>query len=65
MRDALDEFRYAIEQSGLTPPEAILADGKMHRFASNGDPDDNSGWYVLFTDGLPAGSFGDWRLDLK
>lgn len=62
---AIDEFRTAIEQAGLTPPETIVADGKIHRFPSNGDSGDDAGWYILFSDGLPAGSFGDWRLDLK
>ena len=65
MTATLNAFREAIGGAGLTPPETILADGKIHRFPTNGDPDDDSGWYVLFSDGLPAGSFGDWRLDLK
>ena len=65
MTATLNAFREAIGKSGLTPPETILADGKIHRFASSADADDDSGWYILFSDGLPAGSFGDWRLDLK
>jgi len=47
---------------GLTPPDVIQADGSLHRFASNGKPGDNSGSYVLHTDGaIPAGWIGDWR----
>jgi phage/plasmid primase-like uncharacterized protein len=61
----LDDFRQAIEQAGLTAPETIIADGKIHRFASNGDPKDDAGWYVFHNDGIPAGSFGNWRSDLK
>ena len=61
----LDAFRQEIEKAGLTPPVPIIADGKLHRFASNGDRADDAGWYVLYGDGLPAGSFGDWRSGLK
>jgi phage/plasmid primase-like uncharacterized protein len=60
----LDQFRHAIEQAGLTAPDSIIPDGKLHRFASNGDRDDDAGWYVLFADGIPAGSFGCWRAGL-
>lgn len=62
---ALDTFRKVIEQVGLTPPEEIVADGQLHRFSSNGDRGDDAGWYVLFADGVPAGSFGCWRLRIK
>jgi phage/plasmid primase-like uncharacterized protein len=61
----VDEFRNAIEQAGLTAPDVVVTDGKLHRFASNGDRTDDSGWYVLFTDGLPAGAFGCWRAGLS
>lgn len=63
--NSVDTFRQAIAQAGLTPPETILADGKLHRFSSNGDRADDAGWYVLHIDGIPAGSFGDWRSGLK
>ena len=56
-----NDFREAIEQAGLTPPSEILPDGQFHRFASNGDPDDDAGWYKLHSDGLPAGAFGCFR----
>jgi putative DNA primase/helicase len=59
------EFRAAISKSGLTPPDQIMADGKIHRFASNGKRSDDSGWYVVFFDGIPAGAYGCWRTDLK
>jgi len=55
------EFRQAIIEAGLTPPDDVIADGKIHRFSSNGDPDDDAGWYILHGDGMPAGSFGCWR----
>ncbi|MCX7147537.1 MAG: AAA family ATPase [Sulfuritalea sp.] len=39
----------------------IEADGTLHRFASSGKHGDDAGWYALHDDGIPAGSFGDWR----
>jgi putative DNA primase/helicase len=65
MTTVTDDFRQAIEAAGLTPPHTLIADGNLHRFCTNGKPDDDSGWYVLHGDGIPAGVFGDWRRDLK
>jgi putative DNA primase/helicase len=59
--DYAGQFRDAIAQAGLTPPDAIHDDGELHRFASNGKRSDDAGWYVFHGDGIPAGSFGDWR----
>lgn len=60
-RDPIVAFRDAIAAAGLTTPADIIPDGKLHRFASNGRRGDDSGWYVLHTDGVPAGAFGCWR----
>lgn len=65
MRDPIEQFRAAIAAAGLTPPEVIHADGKLHRFSSNGERGDDSGWYVFHADGVPAGAFGCWRLGLR
>lgn len=54
-------FRDAIVASGLTAPDVIEADGKLHRFSSNGKSGDDAGWYVFHMDGFAAGIFGDWR----
>ena len=59
------QLRDAIEEAGLTPPAEIMADGNIHRFASNGSPRDDAGWYVVYPDGIPAGTFGCWRTDVK
>jgi len=64
MNDALNQFRDAIAATGLAPPDAIDGDGVIHRFSTNGKPRDTSGWYMLHLDGVPAGSFGDWRTGL-
>lgn len=61
----LDTFRQVIEQAGLVPPATIIADGKLHRFASNGDRADDAGWYTYFSDETPAGVFGCWRKSFK
>jgi len=54
-------FRSEISKAGLSLPNEIIDDGRIHRFSSNGKPTDNAGWYVLFTDGIAAGAFGCWR----
>lgn len=61
MNDPIDQFRNAIYSAGLTPPEEIIADGAIHRFSSNGKSANKSGWYILHSDGIAAGAFGDWR----
>lgn len=59
--DVISQFRQRIVALGLTPPDNIIADGNLHRFASNGQRGDDSGWYVLHLDNLPAGRIGDFR----
>lgn len=54
---------------GLTPPDQILMDGKIHRFKSgtkgSGGHGDKPGWYLIFGDGIPAGRFGCWRMGVE
>lgn len=59
------QFINAIQQSGISAPNYVIADGEIHRFSSNGKPTDEAGWYVLHNDGIAAGSFGDWRSDFN
>jgi putative DNA primase/helicase len=61
MSDPIDLFKTAIAAAGLTPPDVIHADGKIHRFSSSGQARDDSGWYMLHLDGIAAGAFGCWR----
>lgn len=65
MMNPTEQFREAIRSTGLNPPDEIEADGKLRRFASNNRRGDDAGWYVLHGDGIPAGSFGDWRTGLS
>jgi len=65
MIEAISQFSNAISQAGLAPPETIQADGTLHRFPTDGKHGDDSGWYVFHPDGVPAGTFGCWRSDIK
>lgn len=59
----------AMRSAGLTPPDHIQLDGKLHRFRSGtkGSPGkgDKPGWYIVFGDGVPAGRFGCWRAGIE
>lgn len=63
--DPIDQFRQAITNAGLTPPDTIIDDGAIHRFATGGRRGDESGWYSLHTEGIAAGAFGCWREGLQ
>ena len=65
MSDPIEHFRLAIAAAGLEAPDDIQADGAIHRFSTSGKRGDDSGWYSLHTDGVPAGAFGCWRLGLQ
>jgi putative DNA primase/helicase len=65
MSDPIEQFRAAIVAAGIVPPKIVSPNGKLHRFASNGDARDKAGWYIFHLDGLPAGAFGDFRSDLS
>jgi putative DNA primase/helicase len=59
------QFVAAMAEHGLVPFE-VVADGRIHRFAGpNEKRGRQSGWYVLYSDGVPSGTFGDWRTGLK
>ncbi len=60
----IQQFQDAMRASGITPPDSIIADGKLHRFSTNGKSRDTAGWYVLHEGLIPAGAFGDWRTGL-
>lgn len=65
MNDVADQFRSSIAAVLSGSPDTIHADGGIHRFPTNGRRGDDSGWYMLHTDGLPAGAFGCWRTGLQ
>jgi len=58
------EFREAIQDAGLEPPE-IIEPGKWHRFPGVGKRNSNTaGWCKLFDD-RQGGVFGDWSSGLS
>ena len=59
------QFAQAIAAAGLTPPENVVADGALHRFASNGKATDDAGYYVFHAGDIPFGSFGCFRSGIK
>ena len=63
------QLQDAIREAGLEPPDTIYLDGKIHRFRSGtkGSPGhgDKPGWYIAFSDGIPAGRFGCWRAGME
>ncbi|MEW8029428.1 MAG: hypothetical protein AB2806_17035, partial [Candidatus Thiodiazotropha sp.] len=61
MSDYLNQFESAMREAGISPPECLIPDGKIHRFPTNGRQGDDSGFYILHGDGIPAGHYGCWR----
>lgn len=62
------QLRDAMLEAGLTPPDDIWMDGKIHRFSSGTKGQgghDKAGWYLVFGDGVPAGRFGCWRAGME
>ena len=58
----IETFKKTLDQVGLCTKEKITADGRLHRFHIEGDSlASKNGWYVLYGDGIPAGSFGSWK----
>jgi phage/plasmid primase-like uncharacterized protein len=58
----------AISNAGMTAPDKIIMDGKIHRFNSGTKGKgghDRPGWYVVYGDGVPAGRFGCWRAGIE
>ncbi len=59
--DAISEFKEVLNGQGILASQ-IIADGDVHRVKTALDKGSaKSGWYILFDDGLIAGSFGNWK----
>ncbi len=58
----IESFKQELDKAGLSTREKVIPDGRLHRFHVEGDsPGSKNGWYVLYGDGVPAGSFGSWK----
>jgi putative DNA primase/helicase len=59
--ETADQIATQMEDEGIEPPAAFIADGRLHRFGYK-----DASWYVVHLDPIaPRWSFGDWRLDIK
>lgn len=64
MQNNADEFRNAMREAGLSPPDAIEP-GTLYRFPGIGKGKGNeSGWCKMFADGV-GGVYGDWATGLS
>ena len=63
MKDPIDLFRQAIVAAGLTPPDTIHGDGKLHRYSTDNKPTHKNGWYFLHLDAVPWGQAGSWDIN--
>lgn len=60
--DALGQFKTAMLDAGITPPETIISDGTLQRFKIDGKL---NGAYTLHLDSRPAGYFEDFKQGIK
>ncbi len=60
--DLTQQFKDAMLDAGITPPDEIIADGKLHRFKIDGKL---NGAYNLHLDNRAAGYFQDFRQGIK
>ncbi|SEA76543.1 hypothetical protein [Variovorax sp. YR216] len=56
--DPIKSFKVIIACTGMQPPAELLADGRVHMFAPDGQGTPCDGWYVLRAGDRPAGAFG-------
>lgn len=59
------QFREAMLDAGVTPPDEIILDGQLRRFRTDNKRTDRSGWYVGHADGICTMIFGDWRQGIE
>ena len=63
--DQTEAFRAAMLEKLGHAPRRIDGDSRVHRFATSKNGRDDAGWYRLYADDFPSGSFGDWRTGEK
>lgn len=57
----IELFKQAMQAVGLTTPETIVTDGKLHRYGLK-----KRSWYVFYAHAaISSGAYGDWKLDLS
>jgi len=56
------QFQAEISSKGITPPNEMRDDAKVHRFYIQGDKlGTKNGWYIFFRNNIPCGVFGNWK----
>ncbi|MDD2389009.1 MAG: DUF3987 domain-containing protein [Desulfobacterales bacterium] len=60
--EIISSLRAAMLKNGISCQTEIIPDGELHRFKPEGRKNSDA-WYCLHLDGIPAGSFGDWRAE--
>jgi putative DNA primase/helicase len=60
--DPIGQFKQAMLDAGITPPDTIIADGQLHRFKIDGKLNCA---YILHLDGRAAGYFEDFKQGIK
>jgi putative DNA primase/helicase len=60
--DAINQFKNAMLDAGVTPPDQLIPDGQLHRFKIEGKL---NGAYVLHLNGRAAGYFQDFKQGIK
>ncbi len=64
--DIIEQFRKAMYANMVPYDGKIIADsGKIERFSVTGDGKKKTGWYILHTKGVAAGSFGCWKRNVS
>ena len=65
--EIIDQFRAAMAAAGIRCSENIKPDtDQIVRFTVEGDRKKSlNGWYILHTDGIPAGEFGSWKTGVQ
>jgi len=66
--DPVSAFLSAMEAVGIKPiePIASMLGPKLCRFRCEGDgKGKRNGWAILYTDGKPAGAFGNYRMQIR
>lgn len=50
------EFKHAMVADGMTPPDTIIADGRIHRYGHK-----KNSWYVYHEGDISGGAYGCWK----
>lgn len=64
-QDFKQQFKNAMIQSGITPPDEIFDDGVLHSFSIDGTPWNTDGWYSLSGGDKPNGEFGCYQTGIQ